>query len=196
MADMESELRPLSEKEANRWTALSMKSVLTPIEAAEYASLDHRNEIALQKDAAEWASGETAEQKARQEAAADRYAALLQTVQETKKAANGVKWQMDQWKDAHPIRSLLHRLNLVTAGPLVEIEKRQEAAAQARYALMEDNEGRRALWSRQAEAVERRRELERQERDRQRQETHAQRPQKSPQKTLGKGKESGRDFTI
>lgn len=135
-------------------------------------------------------------QVALERAAAERYEGLVRAHQEVAKAAAGVVWQRHQWTEAHPWRARLHRLGVVKAAPLAEIEGREAAAEAAKKALEADTEGRRAYEAREAaraaqEAAQR--EAERQERAQQRKEAQAQRREKAQQKGPSRGRNRTRD---
>jgi hypothetical protein len=135
-------------------------------------------------------------QVALERAAAERYEGLVRAHQEAAKAAAGVVWQRHQWTEAHPWRARLHRLGVVKAAPLAEIEGREAAAEAAKKALEADTEGRRAYEAREAaraapEAAQR--EAERQERAQQRKEAQAQRREKAQQKGPSRGRNRTRD---
>lgn len=82
--------------------------------------------------------------------AADRYEALVKAAQLTEKAADPALWQKTEWTNKHPWRARLHRLGVMKAAPLVEIEGRVAAAEAARKALEADPEGQRAYQAREA----------------------------------------------
>jgi hypothetical protein len=89
-------------------------------------------------------------QAVREIAAAVRYAGLVRDAATAKEAAGGAEWQIMNWTTKHPMRARLHRLGLVKAGPLVEIEGRMAADKKAQAALGADPEGKRAYEAREA----------------------------------------------
>lgn len=134
-------------------------------------------------------------QEAREQAAANRYAAQVLALQEAERLASPAVWQRHQWTEAHPWRARLHRLGLVKAAPLVEIDGRIAAVEATRKALEVDSEGKQAYEAREAvraaqEAV--RRETERQERERQYQQRLAKLNEQSKTRGPNRGK-PGRD---
>lgn len=127
-------------------------------------------------------------QEAQERAAADRYATLVQSCRAAEKAAGGALWQKTDWSNKHPWRARLHRLGLMKAGPLVEIEGREEVVRKAREALGADPEGKRAYEAREAarkaqEAAQH--EAAKQEREREQARRRAERA-KAPAKPKGR----------
>ncbi len=134
-------------------------------------------------------------QEAREQAAANRYAAQVLALQEAERLASPAVWQRHQWTEAHPWRARLHRLGLVKAAPLVEIDGRIAAVEATRKALEADSEGKQAYEAREAVRAAQeapRRETERQERERQYQQRLAKLNEQSKTRGPNRGK-PGRD---
>jgi len=117
-------------------------------------------------------------------AAADRYEALLKVAAVAEKRAAPVTYQAAEWTRQHPWRTRLHRMGLIKAKPLLEIEAKVAAAKAAKDALAADQEGR-AAWAERKTAAEALQAVQRKSAQKARQEAQ----KKAPSRNLSKGRD-------